>query len=694
MNRSRFVRHHFFAHVKQLSVAERYGLAAIFLILAVLAGLGAFFQWRIMLREKESYVRLANQAKLSQIEGWYDSQLIDAEEILSDEAFLKSVSQAIAMPTTQNLKKLDDFLWPIFQSNNYANCELLSADFHKVYALTKFTNVDQELLREEIPTNKKNFPFFTNIHLLSPSAKPGFHLVVPLTKPQDVNIFAYIVITYYADGHLYPMLNKWPGKEASGETILLQRTGTNIQNLNPLKLANIAPFSLQIPIESSNTIEVKASDGQTGVFIGRDYRGKEVIAASDLVPHLGWILLSKVDFSEALSTWTPTLIIIIVFMLVAFAGTLAGSYVIFSSRTLSLFHTRLELFHRLERSEAILSVILERIDVPVILFNEDFAIEFANRAFKSRFGDTLPRDLPPPQTLSAEDFPAFAQEFELTSLYGKLLHVHVRGLQITLEGQPKLFGYLMRDVTELESALAQVQQMNRQLAQKVEAQTKQILKSNEELRSIASAISHNLASPLRAVESFSELLEAKVTEKLDSEAMDYVLRIRRASTNMTSLTEDLVTYLSLDSMNLASQDIDFSFMAQEILSEYIKRDPNRRYEIVIMPGLNMHGDASLFKIALRNVIENALLYCSDTMVAKIEIGKYGDFGIYIKDNGIGMSNSEINAILKLVPDLESDEYMPGFGVGLAITKKIVERHGGQLEIESKGGEGTVIRFKF
>jgi len=694
MDRPRVVRRQFFAHFKQLKIAERYGLAAVFLILAVLAGLGAFLQWRIMLREKESYVRLANQAKLNQIEGWYDSQLIDAEEILSTEAFLKSVNQAVAMPTTQNLNKLHEFLWPLFQSNNYANCELLDVDFHKVYALTEFTHVDQELLLEKISTRKKNSPFFTNIHLISPSTKPGFHLVVPLTKSQGSVVFSYIVITYYADEHLYPMLENWPGKEASGETILLQRAGTIIQNLNPLKLVNIAPFSLQISATSLNTVEAQAINGQTGIFLGRDYRGKEVIAASDSVPHLGWILLSKVDFADALSTWIPTLVIIIVFVLLAFAGTLAASYVIFSSRTLSLFQTRLALFQRLERSEAILKAILERIDVPVVLFNESFAIEFANRAFKSRFGDTLPCGLPPPQSFSAEDFSTFAQEFELTALYGKLLHVHVRGLQITTEGQPKLFGYLMRDVTELESALAQVQQLNKQLSQKVEAQTKQILKSNEELRSIASAISHNLASPLRAVESFSELLEARVTEKLDSEAMDYILRIRRASTNMTSLTDDLVTYLSLDSRNLASQDIDFSLMAQEILSEYIKRDPNRRYEIVIMPGLKMHGDASLFKIALRNAIENALLYCSDSMVAKIEIGKYGEFGIYIKDNGIGMSKSEINAVLKLVPDLESDDYMPGFGVGLAITKKIIERHGGQLEIESKEREGTVVRFKF
>jgi Signal transduction histidine kinase len=147
-------------------------------------------------------------------------------------------------------------------------------------------------------------------------------------------------------------------------------------------------------------------------------------------------------------------------------------------------------------------------------------------------------------------------------------------------------------------------------------------------------------------------------------------------------------------MPLSHGEIDFSVAAQEITSEYIRRNPNRRYQIMIMPGLKMQGDAALLKTGLRNVIENAFIYCSEDVAAKLEIGRVGEFGIYIKDNGIGMDQVEIESILRLSSKSEGEEYAPGLSVGLAITKKIIERHGGQLEIESEPGKGTTVRFKF
>jgi len=176
--------------------------------------------------------------------------------------------------------------------------------------------------------------------------------------------------------------------------------------------------------------------------------------------------------------------------------------------------------------------------------------------------------------------------------------------------------------------------------------------------------------------------------------MDYLMRIRRASASMSSLTNDLITFLSLDTVPLSLSEFDFSLAAQEIISDIIRRNPGRRYQITIMPGLKMQCDRKLMNIALRNVIDNAFKYSSDNTVTELEIGKIGESGIFIKDNGIGMMPDEIKKIFTPFSERKGELYEPGFSVGLAVTKKIIERHGGRIEIESEPGKGTTVYFKF
>ena len=666
-------------------------------MLTVLIGLAigaSFLQRRDILHDKEAHLELVEQMKIDQIASWYKTQITEAEEISSSNIFIGIVQDAIASPSKQHIAELEDFLRPIQRSFNYANSAVITPDFKVVYALTEFAQSNCDIVRSDIENGPHTTPFFTDLHLISPLAKPGFHLVIPLIALGQTRAFAYLVQTLFAEDYLYPLLSQWPGSEKTGEILFLKPRGAMISVMNPLKLVNISAFSMQVSADDPSTVEAQAGRGARGIIRGTDYRGKRVIAAVGEVPKLGWIILSKIDLSEAFNTWVPTFLIIIAFVLVAIAAALAGAYVLFSIRAISVYRGRLELLKRSERSEALLTAILERIDAPVIVMDSLQEVQFSNQAFKVRFGTTLPEGLPSLKTPAGEDAPLKTRYLQLLNVDGKKLHLYVQPMRIALEGQSALSGYVMRDVTELEFALEQVQQLNRDLAKKVEAQTKRITEANEELRSIASAISHNLATPLRAIESFSELLEGEAVHQLGPEAIDYILRIRRASSSLSTLTDDLVTYLSLDTVPLSNEEIDFSIAAQEITSEYIHRNPNRRYQIMIMPGLKMHGDAALLKIGLRNVIENAFTYCSDSVVAKLEVGKVGEFGIYIKDNGVGMDQQEIASILKPSLKTEGEEYSPGLSVGLAITKKVIERHGGQLEIESELGVGTTVRFKF
>jgi len=173
--------------------------------------------------------------------------------------------------------------------------------------------------------------------------------------------------------------------------MLLESSNNMVQVINPLKLVPISAFSLQISIAAENSVEAQAGLGKTGVMMGKDYRGKHVLAYAEKIPNLDWIILSKLDWAEAFASLIPTIVVFIIFIFVAIIALSAGSYAIFSTRALATFQSKFELLKRTERNEALLSTILERLDFPVVAVDENLEIRLANHSFRDRFGDTLPR---------------------------------------------------------------------------------------------------------------------------------------------------------------------------------------------------------------------------------------------------------------------------------------------------------------
>lgn len=693
MAESNAKRHNILSHLRQLRPIEHFWLVVFFIILLGTLMIGGYCQWQNILHDKKLYIELIGKSKISQIEIWYTAHITEAKEKPHSLPFLNLVSRAIAEPSTDNLELLDESLRPSLLSYNYADTAVLTSSFDVLYTLTNLSTSNSSEVVREISERKPRTPFFTRMYLTSPHAKAGFHLVIPLIWEGEEEPFAYVVHTIFAENYFFPILATWPGTEETGEVMLLESSNNMVQVINPLKLVPISAFSLQISIAAENSVEAQAGLGKTGVMTGKDYRGKQVLAYAEKIPNLDWIILSKLDWAEAFASLIPTIVVFIIFIFVAIIALLAGSYVIFSTRALATFQSKFELLKRTERNEALLSTILERLDFPVVAVDENLEIRLANHSFRDRFGDTLPKDL----QLAHKDTKTAqteVQRIEIAGPQGQTLRFDSTEIQIALPDQPMLFVYVMRDVTNLETMLEQVNNLNRELAQKVEEQTKCLSDTNDEWRAIASAISYNLIAPLYNIESLSKSLEALAKNKSDSEIMSYITNIRKTTESMTRLTEALSIFLSIDTIQLADEEFDFSIAAQEITSEIIKRNPKRRYQITIMPDLKVHGDGNLLKIALRNVLENAIQNCPETLTAMIEIGKCGESCIFVQDNGIGISPEEVYSLLKPFSNTENGQSAGQINVDFAITKKIIERHGGKLEIISELDKGTVVRFDF
>lgn len=374
-----------FSHIRKLRPHERAMFAGIFFVLVIVLGAVGYFSWQSILRDKKLYTELASRFKAEQIASWYNNHMIEAAEISASSVIFDAVADAIVDPGSPKLKRIENYLTPILRSFNYADSAVMTPDRKILVSLTGFAQPDCDMIQKELAARNDSQPFMTSLHLVSPYAKPGLHIVIPLVDTKTQKPIAYVVHTVFSDDFLYPMLAQWPGNEHTGETLLLKRTDGMIQVLNSLKLVRISAFSLQISASDPDTVEARAGRGETGFLSGKDYRGKRVLAVASRVPELDWTVLSKIDISEAFSGWFLTLVILILFGIIASVALVAGAYVLLSSRAISTYRARLDLLQRTERNEALLNAILERIDSLVVITGKNLAVQFSNQAYQARF---------------------------------------------------------------------------------------------------------------------------------------------------------------------------------------------------------------------------------------------------------------------------------------------------------------------
>jgi PAS domain S-box-containing protein len=219
--------------------------------------------------------------------------------------------------------------------------------------------------------------------------------------------------------------------------------------------------------------------------------------------------------------------------------------------------------------------------------------------------------------------------------------------------------------------------------------------SNKELESFGYSISHDLRAPLRAMDGFAQALQEDYSEKLDANGLDYLRRIRAASQLMSRLIDDMLNLSRITRSELLREHINISKMAEDILAELKKGQPERRVQFSVAPTLVAEGDRSLVEILLKNLLENAWKFSGNSPLAQVSFGSLSKDGLmayYVKDNGVGFDMQYATKLFQPFQRLHSSRDYPGTGVGLAISQRIVQRHGGKIWVESQPGLGTTFYF--
>jgi len=218
--------------------------------------------------------------------------------------------------------------------------------------------------------------------------------------------------------------------------------------------------------------------------------------------------------------------------------------------------------------------------------------------------------------------------------------------------------------------------------------------SNEDLSQFAYIASHDLQEPLRMVGSYVQLLKNRYAGQLDSDADIYINYAVDGCVRMKALIEGILEYSRIESNDEELQDINCNYLINEVIQDLSIHIIERNAEIIVDEMPDIYAAPSQVRVIFSNLISNALKYC-EQQIPRVEIQSslLGDkIRFSIKDNGIGIKPQYQQKIFVIFKRLHSRAEYSGTGIGLSICKKIIERNGGKISLDSELGVGTTFFF--
>lgn len=240
-------------------------------------------------------------------------------------------------------------------------------------------------------------------------------------------------------------------------------------------------------------------------------------------------------------------------------------------------------------------------------------------------------------------------------------------------------------------ANGELQRLNETLRQQKEA----VEITNRELESFSYSVSHDLRSPLRVIDGFSQLLLDDFAAVLDGEAKKYLDHVREAAQHMEQLIDDLLALSRVKLTEICRIDVDLSALARRISERLRAASPGRDGRFTIQDGLHTNGDAHLLAVLLENLLGNAWKFTSKRKRAEIAFGREERDGVptyVVQDNGAGFNMAYAAKLFAAFQRLHATSEFEGTGIGLAIVQRVVHRHDGQIWAEGTVDRGATFYF--
>lgn len=344
--------------------------------------------------------------------------------------------------------------------------------------------------------------------------------------------------------------------------------------------------------------------------------------------------------------------------------------------------------------------ILETMADALVVIDEDLRIRVTNQAVTTLFGyswlDLAGKSI---ESLQSPDTDRLIREVlargtvrdeecVFRAKNGDLLEVSISASPLRAEaGTERGAVVIARDIRERKKSEAELVDFNSRLQQ-----------SNRELEDFAHVASHDLQEPLRKIQAFGDRLQSRYGATIGEEGKDYLARMQNAAARMQSLIEDLLAFARVTTKAQPLRPVDLQEIATEVVSDLDIRiqQTGGRVEVAGLPVVN--ADALQMRQLLQNLVANALKFHREGTPPHVSVRGHqcedGSAVIEVADNGIGFEEKHLDRIFTIFQRLHGRAEYEGTGIGLAICRKIAERHGGKISARSVPGAGATFIVTF
>lgn len=277
---------------------------------------------------------------------------------------------------------------------------------------------------------------------------------------------------------------------------------------------------------------------------------------------------------------------------------------------------------------------------------------------------------------------------------GSVKHVMERGITRFSDRDEPLVSYgTVQDITERIVIEDEIRQLNLTLENRVRERTFELEAANRDLEAFAYSISHDLRAPLRHIDGYARLLERAITNPT-AEEQKFFRKITESASRMSVMIDALLNFSRLGRKSLTKVNIDMTKAVTQLIQGFDAVKATREIEFRIGPLPVIHGDPALISIVLENLISNAVKFTGKRAHAVIEIGMVDlpdqPGSIFIRDNGAGFDMAYSGKLFNVFQRLHKSDEFEGTGIGLAIVKQIVQKHGGTIRVESEPDKQTTF----
>ncbi|MFZ6011313.1 MAG: sensor histidine kinase [Bacteroidota bacterium] len=248
---------------------------------------------------------------------------------------------------------------------------------------------------------------------------------------------------------------------------------------------------------------------------------------------------------------------------------------------------------------------------------------------------------------------------------------------------------------ELREREDTIRELNVSLERKVEERTSQLNQTNYELEAFTYSVSHDLRAPLRAIDGYAKIFEEDYSDRVDNQGRRILSVITKNAKHMGNLIDDLLDFSRTSRTELVKLSFQTDDEVRAIAGELLAQESNRKIEINIKPLVSCYGDTTMLRQVWTNLLSNALKYTSKFAETRIEVGcirHVGETEYYVKDNGVGFDMAYVDKLFGVFQRMHKKDEFEGTGVGLALAKRIIDRHDGRIWAKAEVNEGASFHF--